>query len=112
MGEYLPISLQDGAGDVQAGQFGYGKQEDSARKPSQHDSSENQNIRVDYQTEGKYYRLGLSDRDLLMILSTRREVNVLVSLPADSSPRTPSTTHVWVGNLWVYWTADTALPWS
>jgi len=57
-GKYLTVFLQDGTGDIQAGRFGNGEQQNRALQPGWLDGGGNQYIGVDYQTEGKHYRFG------------------------------------------------------
>ncbi len=58
----------------------------SALQPRWLNSRGNQDICIDYETERKHYRFGFWDREVAMIWSIWREVNVLVPFRSDSSP--------------------------
>lgn len=89
--KHIAVFLQDGAGHIETSRFGNGQEEDCARQPRRSDSSGNQDVCVNYQTEGKHHRFDFRDRDILIIWSIRREVNVLVPFRSDSSPMTLKT---------------------
>src|SRR5580692_3457579 len=90
-GKHLAEFFQDRTGDIQAGRFGNGKQQHGALQPGWLDSSGNQDVGVNHQTEGKHHCFGFCDREALMTLSICREVSALVPLRSASSPRTLKT---------------------
>jgi len=52
-GKHLAVFIQNGTGDIPAGRFGNGKEEDRALQSCGLEGSGNQHIRVNDQTEGK-----------------------------------------------------------
>ena len=90
-GKHLAVFLKDGMRDIQARWLRNGDQEDSTLQPGGLYCSRNQNICIDYQTEGKHYCFDFWERAFLIILSISREFNALVRFRSDSSPRSLKT---------------------